>query len=120
MFKAVFLLKKRPGMSVDDFKAYYEDTHAKLGERVLPTAERYVRRYLTPFPPVTPGQASEQDVDVITEIWFKDRATFEGAVAKLQEPEIAAEITADEERLLDRSRIRLFTVEERESPLGKK
>lgn len=118
-FKAVFLLKRRPGMSFDDFVAYYESTHARLGERVLPTAQRYVRRYLTPFPPSS-GEPAEQEFDVITEIWFEDRAAFEAAVARLQDPATAAEIAADEERLFDRSSIRLFTVEERESVPGRK
>ena len=119
MIKTVFLLKKRPGMSTEEFRAYYENTHARIGERVLPTAERYFRRFLNPFPPPAPGQAVENDVDVITEIWFKDRATFDAAMAHLQEPAIAALIAADEENLFDRSKIRAFTVEERESSLTK-
>ncbi len=116
MFKVVFLLKKKAGMSPEAFRAYYEGTHAKLGERVVPTAERYFRRFLTPFPPPAPGQMVDSDVDVITELWFKDRAAFDAAMQELQEPAIAAEIAADEENLFDRSKIRAFTVEEYESP----
>ncbi len=117
MFKVVFLLKKKAGMTTEAFKAYYEGTHARLGKRVLPTAERYFRRFLTPFPPPGPGEAVDSDVDVITEIWFKDRATFEAAMQELQQPTIAAEIAADEEHLFDRSKIRAFTVDEHESSL---
>ncbi len=118
MFKTVVLLKRKPGMTFEDFVTYYESTHAKLGERVLPTAERYVRRYLTPYSRLQSEQAQEPDYDVITEVWYKDRATFEAAMSSLSDPIIATEIAEDEERLFDRSKIRFFTVEERESQLG--
>jgi EthD domain len=115
MFKSVFLLKRKPGTTMEEFKAYYETSHRKLGEKVLPTAERYFRRYLTPFSPDPGALADEQEFDVITEVWFKDRATFEAAIARLGEPSTAQEIMEDESRFMDRSRIRLFTIEECES-----
>jgi len=118
MFKAVVLLKKKPGMTIEDFVEYYESTHAKLGERVLPTAERYFRRYLTPYPTPQPDPGQEPDYDVITEIWYKDRATFEASMMSLTNPVIAKEIAEDEEKLFDRSKIHIFTVEECESKLG--
>ena len=86
MFKAVVLLKRKAGMTFEDFVNYYESTHAKLGERVVPTAERYIRRYLTPYPTPEPEQGQEPDYDAITEIWFKDRATFEAAMSSLDDP----------------------------------
>ena len=115
MFKSVFLLKRKPGTTMEEFKAYYETSHRKLGEKVLPTAERYFRRYLTPFSPDPGALAEEQEFDVITEVWFKDRATFEAAFARLGEPSTAQEIMEDESRFMDRGKIRLFTVEECES-----
>lgn len=108
------LLKRRPGMSFEEFVAYYESTHAKLGVRALPTAQRYFRRFLTPYP----DASIETDVDVITEIWFKDRATLDAAMAHLQDQVLAQEIAADEERLFDRSKMRFFVVDERESVLS--
>lgn len=119
MFKAVLLLKRRPGMTRDDFVAYYEGVHAKLGERLLPTVERYMRRYLKPFPGSADGQDAETDYDVITELWFRDRPAFEAAMAGLGEPATAKELAQDEERLFDRSKIRFYTVEEFESTLAK-
>ena len=115
MFKSVFLLKRKPGTTMEEFKAYYETTHRLLGERVLPTAQRYVRRYLTPFSPDPGALAEEPEFDVITEVWFEDRAAFDAAVASLGEPATAQEIMEDEARFMDRSRIRLFTIEECES-----
>ena len=118
MLKAVFLLKRKPGMTFEEFKSYYETTHALLGERVLPTAVRYIRRYLVPYPDSEDGSRVDTDYDVITEIWFKNRADFDAAITMLAEPNIQKEIAEDEERLMDRSKIQLFTVEEYESDLG--
>jgi len=118
MIKVVVLLKKKSGMTDEDFVKYYESTHSKLGERVLPTAERYFRRYLTPYPTPQPEQGQESEYDAITEIWYQDRATFEASMTSLTEPVIAKEIAEDEENLFDRSKIRIFTVEEHESQLG--
>jgi uncharacterized protein (TIGR02118 family) len=116
MFKMVCLLKRRPGMSLEEFKSYYESTHRKIGEKYLPTCARYVRRYLTPFGanPVT-GEAARPEYDVLTEIWFESREAFDAAMASLADPEVAREIAEDEERLFDRSKICLCTIEEHES-----
>ena len=51
MFKTVGLLKRRPGMSVEDFRSYYESNHRVIGEKYLTgNAVRYVRRFLDPAP----------------------------------------------------------------------
>ncbi len=116
MFKAFVLLKRKSGMSVEDFRSYYESTHAPLGQRVLPNARKYVRHYLNPF-----GDDGPDDLpyDVITEIWFDDRAGFEEAMAHISDPETARIIGEDEENLFDRSAIRFVTVEDAETELGK-
>ena len=117
MFKIVMMMRRRPGMTPEAFKAYYETTHARIGEKVLPTAERYFRRFLTPLGPPAAGPLVEPVADVITEIWFRDRATYEATMAKLAEPATIAEIVADEEKLFDRTSIRMYAVDERESDL---
>jgi hypothetical protein len=112
MFKTVCLLKRRSGMSFDDFKDYYETHHRKIGEKVLPKGVRYVRRYLHPVPNPVTGESSDLEFDVLTEMWFDTRDTFEKTMAALSEPDVAAEIAEDEEKLFDRSKIRFCTIEE--------
>jgi hypothetical protein len=113
MIKLVSLFHRRPGMTKEEFIAYYEQYHRKIGEKVLGGyATRYVRRYLT-----SAAEVTEDDPDVLMEIWFPDRATHDACFAAIAEPDQMAEILADEERLFDRSRMRSFTVEEYESDM---
>jgi hypothetical protein len=117
MFKILILLKRRPGMSMHDFIDYYESVHSKLGEKHLKGhGMRYVRRYLHSMPALSSAEVPEGEYDVVTEMWFADRAAFEASSAGM-DPRAMAEIAEDEERLFDRSKTRFFTVEERESQL---
>lgn len=115
MYKTITLLKRREGLTLDEFIAYYEAHHRLIGEKYLNgAAVHYARRFLRPID----DSGVPTDYDVVTEVWFADRASFDAALALLMQPEAAAEIAADEERLFDRSKIRMFAVEEHESDLG--
>lgn len=115
MFKTVCLLKRKPGMSFEDFMDYYESYHRKLGEKVLPKGIYYVRRYLRGVPNPVTGEVAELEYDVLTEMWFETREAYDEAMAALSVPEVAAEIVEDEEKLFDRPKIRFCTIEEHES-----
>ncbi|MBB3981041.1 hypothetical protein GGR44_000672 [Sphingobium fontiphilum] len=111
MFRLVTLLRRRPGMSAEDFRAYYESRHRVMGERVLSgQALRYVRRYVRPL-----QEGRAPGFDVVMEIDFADRAAHDRCMAMLATPDIAREIAEDEERLFDRAATLSFTVEECES-----
>ncbi len=113
----VTLLKRREGMSKQDFITYYETRHRKIGEQVLAGyATRYARRFLHPMD----GVDQEHDADVVTEVDFPDEATRDACFTAMGEPAVMAAIVADEEKLFDRSRIRTFSVEARESDLAAK
>jgi len=114
MFKTLTLLARRPDLTREEFIRRYETGHARLGERLLRgAATRYVRRYIDPMPGSPDGEH-----DVVMEIWYPDRATWEATMAQLALPEVQAEIVADEETLFDRAKNRFFLVEERESDMG--
>lgn len=117
MVKLVIFLKRKPGLSVAEFRDYYESHHRKLGESHVPGAARYVRRYIEPVP----GEQDAPDLgfDVITELWFDDRAAYDKAMAYAAQPEIAADLARDEEHFLDRSRMLFTGVHEVDSDLGR-
>ena len=118
MIKVVTTLKKKPGLSTKDFRAYYENTHRLLGEKYLADfASRYLRRYLDPLPDAR-GDTPAAEFDVLLEIWFPSEADFRACSARLNEPAIAREIEIDEEKLFDRASKRSYVVAERESQMG--
>ena len=118
MLKQVCLLKRRPGMTMQEFKDYYENKHAKIGEKYLPLARRYIRRYVKPEPNPITGQIEEFDFDVVMELWWDSREHFESSMAKLGQPDIHKEFYEDEEKIFNSHHNRVFTVEEHESDMG--
>ena len=117
MIKVITTLKKKAGLSTEDFRAYYETHHRLIGEKYLAGyATRYVRRYLEPMAGAD-GKLHEPEYDVLLELWFPDKATWQACAAGLSEPAAAEEIARDEEHLFDRSRKRSYIVTEYESDL---
>ena len=112
MIKTIALIKRKPGMSMEDFVRHYEEVHAPLALKHFPTFSKYVRNYVVAMPG-TDGP----DFDCITEFWFDD---LEGAM-KVQEilgdyqTEVGKIFLADEERFQDRAKTRSFLVDEKVS-----
>lgn len=119
MIKVVALFGKKDGLSSEEFRDHYENRHARLFAQVLemPGVERYVRRYLTPLKDVISGETPSSGFDVIMEIWFSSRDTFETYYGTPQDPAFLNRIAADEEKLFDRNRMFLHTVEEIDSEI---
>jgi hypothetical protein len=116
-FKILIFLKRRPGMSVEAFRDYYESHHAKLCEKYTTGVQRYMRRFLDPLPDRATGTTEDLPFDVVTELWFKDEAVFEATVRYLSTSSMPQEVIEDEERLFDRAISRVATVIECESLL---
>lgn len=118
MFKVMVMIKRKPGMSMQAFIDYYENHHAPLGASKVPNLKRYVRHYIRPYGNAIYAADAEPPYDVLTEIAFDDEADFERGMAYLTEPETAALIGADEEKLFDKSSIRFMVVEDHETELA--
>lgn len=104
--KMMITIGRKPSMSREDFINYYESRHAVLSAQHLRATAGYYRNY-----PV-PGTGAPDGIDVITEMWFRDRAKFDELAAAMTVPEIAAIFAKDEEYLFDRSTINMFLVQE--------
>ena len=115
MIKLIAPMKRRPGMSVDEFRDYYESTHRLLGEKYLAGyATKYLRRFIDPLPDRN-GELREPEYDVLLEIWYPDQETFAACRKKLSEPDIAREIREDEKKLFDTRYMRSYLLNEHES-----
>jgi hypothetical protein len=117
LFKVMILMKRRPGMSMDEFIDYYENNHAKLGIKFAPNMIHYSRHYLRPIADVLEGEVNEPAYDVITEVHFASREAFEENGRLMQSPEALAALIADEEKLFDRPAKSRVIVESHESDL---
>lgn len=113
MLKTIALLKRKNGVSHEEFVEYYETKHSVLIRKLLPNIIDYRRNFVeheTAFVNSTP-----MDFDVVTEIFFADRTAYTEFLATAAKPEIAIAIAEDEENLFDRSATRMFVVEESEA-----
>ena len=117
-YKILLFMKRRPGMSVESFREYYEERHAPLCLQGGSTMSRYVRRYLEPQPHPETGSWELPPFDVITELWFDDEQAFRGTLGHLTSTVMPEVITDDEANLFDRSSFRIATVVECQSDLG--
>ncbi|KAL3483115.1 EthD domain-containing protein [Aspergillus germanicus] len=121
-------------LSPDEFHTCYE-AHAALIKHpagdTFPVSHRrtYIARTTVHSPPpptggdttsrnpTTPatmlrGAQADADFDAIAELTFADQAAFERFVARVQRPEVAAEIKADEEGFLETERVTIVMVGE--------
>lgn len=111
MIKFISLLKRREGMSFEEFKTYYEQRHAVLGKQYMSEALRYERRFLTPMDHPFEGGAAAA-FDCLLEIWFEDRTAMDAAFARLAQPDVAEIFAEDEKKIFDRARTLCFIVDE--------
>ena len=118
MIKLVVMLKKRPDISVEEFERHYEEVHAPLGLRLMPSALRYARKYLE-----SRGSKASPIVDdafdVVTEVWFASLDHYEQAMDAIRTSAGAAELIEDEHKLFDREATRYYLItDERESAVS--
>lgn len=114
MYKLIALVKRKPGISKQEFKDYYENHHSKLGEKYLPPhCKKYLRRYLEWIPhPMKAGHLCAPDYDCLVELWFDTAADYKAFEASVSSPELVELIVHDEEQFLDRPQTFRYLVEE--------
>ena len=113
MFKTIALLKRKPGMSRADFIDYYENHHSRLIRELQPQILDYRRNFINLDDGFISTTGHEPDFDVITEMWYENRASYEEAMAVWNDPELTERRVNDERQFLDMNKITFFIVEER-------
>jgi hypothetical protein len=116
-YKILLPMKRKPGMSVEAFRDYYERSHAPFCARFSTRLSRYIRRYLEPQDHPETGPAGELPYDVITELWFDNEAAYRATLSYLTTSIMPDEVVADERQLFDRTSFRIVTVVECETDL---
>ncbi|PWN92248.1 hypothetical protein FA10DRAFT_266040 [Acaromyces ingoldii] len=123
---SVFIyVSKKPSMSLEDFKAYYETKHVPLLHKLIFSHSDaspvlyYARNYhdrranlVDPIAAAGQGQKEYLDFDCLSILKFKTLEDVQKTMAIYQEPEVSRVITDDEEQFADRSLLKMFIVEE--------
>lgn len=122
MRKIIMFIKRKSGLTLQEFKDYYENRHASLALRLVPQIAEYTRNYIIPGESYQPAHLAnvnkEVDAafDVVTEITFKTDADYQKMVATLAEPKMGKLLADDEEKFVDRSAIVMYFVDEKRTP----
>ena len=111
------LLKRKPGMTMDEFIDYYETRHARLGGRFVTTMSRYRRLYLRPAPYPLDGSTVEAAYDVVVELSFPDQAALDDAGAWFADTVMRAVLGENEGRFVELESRQFVLMESLESVL---
>jgi uncharacterized protein (TIGR02118 family) len=101
MVKAIYLIRRKPSLSREDFHRYWREVHGVIAARI-PGLRRYVQCH------AIERSGDGDDFDGAAEAWFDDMDAVRNAVAS---PEYAAART-DEARFIDLDRTTLIFTEE--------
>ena len=118
MFKVIALLKRRADLSHEAFVEYYESRHAPLALQLMPGILAYRRNFLDPSGMIVHTGGAVPDFDVITELWFADRAAFDSAMRAFEDPAVMDRLARDEANLFERNHTRFIAVDEHISQIA--
>jgi uncharacterized protein (TIGR02118 family) len=102
MLKVVVLLRRREGMSREEFERHWRERHLPLVAKI-PGLRRLVLNRVLPGP-----DGSPPDFDAVVEDWFDDRQALSTASASSE----WQTVVADAPNLLDMARFQILVVEE--------
>lgn len=109
MAKLIFFLKRRSGITPEQFREHYENSHVRYAQKYIGhLLTGYVRNYPTfamldpsSVPPGTQPAPYDVGYDAITEMRVKDMAAIEEIGRIFNDPEIQPILKADERKFLD-------------------
>jgi uncharacterized protein (TIGR02118 family) len=102
MIKQIFLVKKKPGMSFDEYKKYYLEHHAPLVKKTIPDIRKYVLNFAL-------QRGKETPFDSIGELYWDD---YESIVKFFKSDAYKNIIAPDEAKFIDRDGSQVILTEE--------
>lgn len=103
MVKVLTFIKRKSGMPVDEFQAYWRTQHPKVVTR-LPGIRRYVQSHV----PAESYAKREPIYDGIAEVWADDTDAFRAMTKSSAHPDLIA----DEAKFIDRAQMGVIVTEE--------
>ena len=109
MVKTIALIKRKAGISKEEFVKHYEEVHAPLALKHLPMIKKYIRNHIFE----NPGSEG-LGFDCITELWLDSNADVKKLLEFVQS-DAGKVIRDDEDKFLDRENTKFIMVEEKVS-----
>jgi hypothetical protein len=111
MFKVIWLLKRKSGITHEQFREHYETSHAVLGQKYFGhLILSYKRNYDAAKRAGEEGAfmaARQSDYDCVTEWIMPSEAAFEECMGLMSDPAIGKVFLEDETHFLDSAATRL-------------
>ena len=111
MVKQIEFIKRKPGLSQQEFSRHYEEVFAPLMLRASPTIKRYVRNHV-----IRTIAGGEANIDCVTELWFENMEGLEANI-KVFMSDKGKVIRDSLKEFVDNSRTVVLIVDERVSSL---
>ena len=105
MFKALFHIRRKAGISHEQFRSHFENVHVKMAQKYFGhLMVGYHRNYPAEVIRGARVARTQEDspFDCISEWMLPDRATFDEIMRMMGDTPIGREFYADEENFLDR------------------
>jgi len=111
MAKLVFLLKRKPGITKEQFREHYESSHVKLAEKYIGHLLTGYHRNYPVFATLNPSEQPEGSevkpydfqYDAVTEMRVRDEAAIAEIARIFNDPAIQPILAEDELKFLDRA-----------------
>jgi uncharacterized protein (TIGR02118 family) len=122
MIKILVFNKRKAGVSMEEYRHHYETVHVPLAHSLFPQVKAYRRNYVdqdaTARADTRAGvSGAPVEWDSMAEVFFDSWEDFEAFRDRSAEPEVRAQVLADEERFLNPSAIkRVIVVPDGDSP----
>ena len=119
MIKLVFCLRRKPGLTVDEFQRYWRETHAPLvrKHRGALRIKRYVQVHTDPGP-ITGwlgrGRGAPEPFDGVAELWYDSREDLETLGEDAEARAAGRALFEDEKRFIDLANSPIWIGEEHE------
>ncbi len=117
MIKLIMCLRRREGMSRDDFTDYWQNSHGPffMENASVMRARRYVQSQ-TLDSPLNAGMRESrglaEEFDGVAEVWFESEEDLMAAMGSAGMAELGPKLVADENNFIDHSRSCAFIVKE--------
>ena len=114
----MFLLKRKPGITKEEFRACYEGGHVRIAKKYLGHVfADYRRNYIDggfvkspeDVDKIIPMESLEGEYDAVTQMVFADEAALGEFMRITSLPEVEALFQEDEQRFLDRPAMKVYT-----------